>query len=158
MKTNVDYVNNGNVRMDAGYHFKNRKNLIFLTAICFALLAVFTGCKKDKEEDDETETTPIMTMTTFAESGNVTILLAGSGTATIDWGDGTEIETYTLQTYSDELWYINENRYRHDYSGASSHTITITGKNITHLNSAYFNVPLISLDVSKNIVSFYNIL
>ena len=50
MKTNVDYANNGNVRMDAGYHFKNKVNsnsLYFLIVACFALLVVFSGCEKD---------------------------------------------------------------------------------------------------------------
>ena len=50
MKKRIDYANNGNVRMEAGNHLKNKaklRNMSFLIAACFALLAVFTSCEKD---------------------------------------------------------------------------------------------------------------
>jgi len=138
MKAKVDYANNGNVRMDAGFHFKNKvnsNNLYFLIVACFALLVVFSGCKKDNNDEDET----IIIMTT-AREGEVTIYMAGSGTVTIDWGDGTEIKTHILS--SDSYYFF------HTYSNSHFRTITIIGKNITYLNCS--GNQLTSLDVSKN--------
>jgi len=106
-----------------------------------------------------------MTMTT--SSNNVKILLAGSGAVTIDWGDGSEIITGTLKEYNARWWYKTE--YSYNYTNDSSHTITITGENITHIrcdgnhltdlelsrNTALTSLEcrfnrLTSLDVSKN--------
>jgi len=87
----------------------------------------------------------VMTMTT-EKSGYVEVLVAGSGTFTIDWGDGSAIETETLLEYNDS-W--NEQYvYNHNYSGTSSRTIIITGENITHLICS--DNQLTNLDVSKN--------
>ena len=88
-----------------------------------------------------------MTMTT-SKRGKVTIGMAGKGRATIDWGDGSEVETHTLRDY-DELSDENEwlYKYSHGYSGKSSRTITITGKNITNL--LLLGCELTSLDVSN---------
>ena len=90
-----------------------------------------------------------ITMTT--ENGNVKIYMAGSGALTIDWGDGTDQETHTLLEHNND-WFDREWNYQfaytHDYSDVSSHTITITGKNITHLGCG--GNELTRLDVSKN--------
>ena len=80
-----------------------------------------------------------MTMTT-SKLGEVWIGLEGSGTATIDWGDGTPTETITL---SDSLA-----AYGHNYSNTIARTISITGKNITRLECSFNQ--LTSLDVSRN--------
>ena len=78
-----------------------------------------------------------MTMTT--ESSQVSIALGGTGKVTIDWGDGVS-ETYTLPTVGGSFSY--------SYPSVSTHTITITGENVTHLFCDYLQ--LTSLDVSKN--------
>jgi len=86
----------------------------------------------------------VMTMTT--SSDNVKIRLAGSGTVTIDWGDGSEIITGTLKEYNARWWYKTE--YSYNYTNDSSHTIIITGENITHIRCD--GNRLTDLDVSKN--------
>jgi len=86
----------------------------------------------------------VMTMTT--SSDKVQIYLSGSGTFTIDWGDGSESETHTLL----EQKYCFDDKYafRHNYSDTSAHTIKITGDSITHLRCSFNQ--LTSLDISKN--------
>jgi len=80
----------------------------------------------------------------------INICLAGTGTATIDWGDGTASETYTLTPYNeDDVSYLLVGEYySHSYSVTTSCTISIIGENITSLH-CYEN-QLTSLDVSKN--------
>jgi len=76
--------------------------------------------------------------------------MTGSGTITIDWGDGTESKTYTLLPIDDYHWskgLLQDYGYRHTYSDASVRTIKITGENITHLQ---LGSRILSLDVSKN--------
>ena len=74
---------------------------------------------------------PNITLTTMPIS-DMWFSLAGTGTATIDWGDGTD-EKFTL---SDDGVYWSSCDYSHDYTGISaSRTITITGKNITEFSS-----------------------
>ena len=90
---------------------------------------------------------------TVEDSNEISLFIAGTGIATIDWGNGSEIKTYTLP--ADDNW---DNR-RHDYwekytlkpddnASLCGSTITITGENITHLD-CYLN-PISSLDVSRN--------
>jgi len=138
MKTNIDYANNGNVIMDAGYHFKNKVNsnsLYFLIVACFALLVVLSGCKKEEDK------TPRIIMTTAAS--NVSFFLTGSGEVIIDWGDGSEIETNTL-TSSGILC-------SHSYSGSSERTINIKMTGNYNISKMYCdNNQLTSLDVSNN--------
>jgi hypothetical protein len=86
----------------------------------------------------------VMTMTT--SSDNVKIYLAGSGTVTIDWGDGSEIVTSALKEYKSR-WFHIKNEYSYGYTSESSRTITITGENITHIGC---NGKLTNLDVSQN--------
>ena len=94
----------------------------------------------------------IITMTT-AKSGEATIRMAGSGTFTVDWDDGSAIETHTLQTYASGWNFSPEYLYVHNYSGADSKTITIIGEEIT-LFECNFN-QFTSLDVSKNTALTY---
>jgi len=87
----------------------------------------------------------VMTMTT--SSDKVKIYLAGSGTVTIDWGDGSEIMAYTLGEYN-ARWFRVRNEYSHNYANETSRTITITGECITHMDCT--GNQLTSLDVSRN--------
>jgi len=84
------------------------------------------------------ETRPTMTMVT-AKSGNVRIDMSGTGSVTIDWGDGATSEKDMISVND---W------FSHNYADASVRTIRITGENITYL-SCYDN-QITSLDVSKN--------
>ena len=83
-----------------------------------------------------------MTMTT-AKKGEVKLRLAGTGTAVINWGDGTPDKTVTLSTHEDDSDVIS-----HTYSISTPRTITITGDNIAELSCG--NNQLTALDVSRN--------
>jgi hypothetical protein len=85
-------------------------------------------------------TPPVMTMTTAMEVV-VSLYLQGTGTPTIDWGDGSPSETSAIASGESKT-------FRHAYSGTGSRTITITGGNVTGLNCTYND--LTALDVSKN--------
>lgn len=73
------------------------------------------------------------------------ISLAGSGKVTIDWGDGSNIETYTLQS--------NEVSYTHRYSDMNSRTILIIGEKITKMDCC--KNYLTSLDINNNTTLTY---
>ena len=75
----------------------------------------------------------------FQYTGKVTIGLAGSDKATIDWGDGTRVETHTLKFSMVPI--------SHTYSGSTPRTITISGNSIRGLVCT--DMQLTSLDVSK---------
>ena len=113
-------------------------------SILVAVLAIVVGCEKDNEDKEA-----VMTMTT-SKSGNVDISLEGSGTITIDWGDGKN-ETHTIEPFIDMGGWTTSNRikYSHSYSSASSRTIRIFGENITYLECS--DNQLTDLNVSKNI-------
>ena len=72
----------------------------------------------------------VVKMTT--SSDKVKICLAGKGTASIDWGDGSEI-TFALKEYKLRLFRA-KNEYSYVYANQSSRTIIIKGENITHLS------------------------
>ena len=118
----------------------NRKILVLAAA---AVLAAFVlSCNKD---DDKNNGNGTITMTTSKE-GEVNFRLAGSGTITIDWKDGSEIETHTLQEWENQ-W--NKNRFSHNYSNSLTRTITVKGENITHLDCGMISISLTNLDVSN---------
>ena len=103
--------------------------------------------------------TPIETkqMTlTFHGSGTKAIYLSGTGTVTIDWGDGSPSQTGLLLPINESEWGNHNTMYKygikHDYSEISTYTITISGENITHLNCMNHEQinHFTSLDISKN--------
>ena len=107
-----------------------------ILAACFMMT---TACKDKSDEDSNMEEVIKITLTTDIQG--VEFRLAGSGKATIYWGDGTDkiIESLTHLP----------NKFVHNYSNEATRTITITGENITHLNVAGHRVT--SLDVGNNI-------
>jgi len=113
-----------------------KKYFIYLMAIAITT-ATLTGCGNEDEPDVKG-----ITMTT--QKSGIGFYIAGSGTMTIDWGDGTS-DTHTLSTE----WTV----YIHDYSGSSAHTVRITGDNITGLECSYNQ--LTALNVSKNTALTY---
>jgi hypothetical protein len=98
-------------------------------------------------ENAETATAtaePSMTMTTNGESAS--FALEGTGTVTIDWGDGSEKETA-------EIWAQEEDGSpifftQRQYPNAKTRTITISGGNITGLY-CQGNENMTVLDVSQ---------
>ena len=86
---------------------------------------------------------------TVEGSGEVSIILTGSGTVTIDWGDGSDRTTRELDR---EGWFSKT------YAGLGRHTITITGNDITGLgwgidtrgSRMQGGATLTSLDVRRN--------
>jgi hypothetical protein len=112
-----------------------KKHLSYIIAAGVFLSAVVASCEKEKDEDPG-----IMQMTTSA-FGKVSIILLGSGSAAIDWGDGSTKVTKTLPFDS----YID---FSHNYSNTKTRIIKIYGNNITELNCSYNQ--LTDLDVSRN--------
>ena len=115
--------------------------LSYIVIVALAVAATFTSCSKDIIDDDKDA---VMKFTT-AKSGRVLFTIAGSGIATIDWGDGA-INTVTL--VPPQL-----NICSHDYSRAASRTITITGKHIIYFDCILEQ--LTSVDVSENAELIY---
>jgi len=83
-----------------------------------------------------------MTMTTEPEweEYEFGILLDGTGTATIDWGDGSENDVMTIG--------IDYEEFRHTYKNATTHNITVSCDNITELNCQFNKIT--DLYVSNN--------
>ena len=77
---------------------------------------------------------------TTEKDGYIDFNLAGSGVATVDWGDDSEKVTLTL----DE----NGVTFEHRYPNATIRTITVYGDNIKRF--CCWEMGLTSLDVSKN--------
>ena len=129
-----------------------RKNVKCLAV--FLLVAGFFSCDRGMDENNTLET-GAMSMTT--ESISVKIYMAGSGTVAIDWGDGSEVKTHTLLKYDNDFnsgWGDgviiigprNKYEFGYDYSSTSSRTITITGKNITHLKCSGNQLTSLDMD------------
>ncbi|MDR2890719.1 MAG: hypothetical protein LBV18_03835 [Alistipes sp.] len=96
-------------------------------------------------EEPEPEPTPahISFKTAYMDEGGMYApLIAGSGEATIDWGDGTPLQTVTLNPlvadyYGDELP-TSDNQIEHVYApGTGEKTIVITGDGVTGLGTGF---------------------
>ena len=90
------------------------------------------------------DSTPKQMYITAKQSNSETaIYMGGTGTATIDWGDGTDVETHELNQRIGR-------KYSHFYSDESPfYTITIIGANVRYFALDY-NQPITNLDVSNN--------
>ena len=96
---------------------------------CIAVCMMLAGCSGSYK----------IKMTT--ETDKVNFYLRGSGVATVDWGDGSEKVSLTLNE-EDVV------EFEHTYPYASIRTITVNGENITILDCR--DILLTTLDVSKN--------
>lgn len=105
-----------------------------LMAIAFCAVPVLYSCGNDPVPDPAN----IIMVT---DTAIVRFNLAGSGKASIDWGDGSELETFSATLYY-------QRSCEHVYSGTYAHTVRIYGENITKLNC--IGNHLTSLDISKN--------
>jgi Leucine-rich repeat (LRR) protein len=90
---------------------------------------------------EQGETKNIITVIT-ASIKSVTLEMKGSGNMTVDWGDGSAIDTVTLS----DTTIISRH---HDYAYEKANKITITG-NVTYLNASYNNIT--SLDIIQTTV------
>lgn len=84
-----------------------------------------------------------MTITQEGGYGSLVLYIGGRSTITIDWNDGSAIESHTLNSEPNSV-----NGYFHNYSNRSSGTITLTGGNINNLSVQAY---IISLDLKDNI-------
>lgn len=80
----------------------------------------------------------------FQGANEVEIKIAGEGSMTIDWGDGTPYRTFMVSS-SDPASSAN---YSHIYPSLTKYVVTIFGDNITSVSCN--NAHLCSLDVSRN--------
>ena len=126
------------------------RQILYIIAAVMLLSAIATSCKKGKED------IPWMTIVQTEYYNWILFRLAGSGTAMIDWGDGT-IETYTLSAYNVSDWengYLENARQKYNfkyiYPDRYFTTITITGEDITHLDFYDYPNDIKNLDVSNN--------
>jgi len=109
---------------------------VFYSILAAAVLAVMiTACGGGSGSGSGKNSAKIK-MTT--ERSYFVVSLAGSGIATVDWGDGSEKTALTLN----ENWV----HFDHDYPNASLRTITIYGDNITALHCSN---DVMSLDVRR---------
>jgi uncharacterized protein YjdB len=92
---------------------------------------------------------PVMTMTTTADTIKIAL---GSGTATVDWGDGTS-ETLAIEDVDPFDYMPWTSKAVHTYASSQSRTITITGTDITGFEC--WGNQLTALDVSKNTALTY---
>jgi len=99
--------------------------------ICVAL----TSCKKD-----EVIYPPGTMLITIKDTESTNFRLSGVGSATIDWGDGSEDETIEFVSDFESLIY-------HKYSEKGTRTIKINGDYVTSLEGPVFAT---ELDVSRN--------
>jgi len=128
------------------------KNMVCFTAIALCVLA-FASCK-DKNPPNISMT---VKLSKFQTNKDVIFYMAGSGTITIDWGDGT-VESKMLRVYIDSLdndttymfTHSYSRSYFHSYFRSSVHTIKIRGNNITHLTTVKY-LPEFYFFISNNL-------
>jgi len=113
-----------------------KKKLFIIAAIAGMVLV---GCKKKIEEPY------VLTMTT-AVSGEYKLYITGTGTATIDWGDGSS-DHVTLSNLPADLKDLWDYFFTHIYASAGVKTIKVTG-NVLSLDTDWTG-EITDLDVSK---------
>jgi hypothetical protein len=92
---------------------------------------------------------PQMTVTLIPDDDGVYIAIGGSGTATIDWGDGSPVETCEFTDWLDDWGNPGSDEYNHAYSGSGERTVTVTGNEVTRFFCGGNRVT--ALDVSRNV-------
>ena len=129
---------------------KNR-HLFSVRILAVLSLAFIAGCGDDYLGNGGNDIATNKEMILRTDTTSVAIYMAGTGTATINWGDGSS-EIVTLSVSINDA-FTSQQRYAHNYAVSSSHTITIFGTNITHLDC--HDKQLTSLSVSKNTALTY---
>jgi len=133
-------------------------NVILASLTLFGLM---TGCSgscsgnTNTSATNETQTnvdtdTPAGITMTLKPKGEVTFAVGGNGVATIDWGDGSPVETMTLVPL--EEGYDREPDHNgdvsHSYAQLAEYTIKITGENIMMLWCDELNITNLELNVT----------
>ncbi|MCL2511288.1 MAG: hypothetical protein FWF09_04480 [Bacteroidales bacterium] len=105
-----------------------RINVVLVSMIVVIVLSA--GCNGSSNESSsnsaksgKSKNEPGITITLQAE-GEVGFKLNGEGTAVIDWGDGSPVESVEIRNIS-----LKQNA-QHTYAQASEYTIRVTGENI----------------------------
>lgn len=124
-----------------------RINLILANLI---ILGIMTGCSGSGSSSKNTSENATDETKTIAEVHGITITLntkdkvkfslGGSNAATIDWGDGSPVETVKQLTEATD-------KFEHIYAQPAEYTIKITGENITSLTCVSQNVTNLDLNV-----------
>jgi len=127
-----------------------KRHLFYLMAIAITA-ATITACSKNDDDDDGSSLTGDLSMITKSGDEDFSLLMKGSGTITVNWGDG-QSTTYTVSS-------SNYTRCEHKYSNASTRTITVTGGDFTDFN--FSRCDLTALNVRgctslKYLSCFYN--
>jgi len=117
-----------------------KTRILFLLAATIIISAAFISC----EEKPEVKVNEI-TMTTSGKK-NFDIGLAGTGNVTIDWKDGTAIDTMKLSA--------TDTIYKHEYVSERAYNIKITG-DVTFLSSTYSNLTILDATQCTTIEKIY---
>jgi len=114
------------------------KIFLFLAAPIF-IATLFFACKEQEGEKEKN----IITLIT-SSTRNANFNLAGNDEITIDWNDGTKLDTLALS--SDTIINI-----RHNYLPDRNYKITITG-NVTQLSCNYNNITSLEVNTSPSLI------
>jgi len=96
---------------------------INLVLVSLMIIGLATSCNSGTSNNATNKNAPGITITLQAE-GEVGFKLNGEGTASINWGDGSPVESLEIRNIS-----LNQNA-QHTYAKASEYTIRVTGENI----------------------------
>ena len=112
--------------------------LNYLVIAAIVVAAAFTSCGGGSGSSGGSggKSSGKIKMTT-EEGGGFSLYLAGSGEATVDWGDDSEKVSLTI--------YDSPVSFSHNYPNRSRRSITINGENITQLHCQ----DITGLDVSR---------
>ncbi|MDR2887524.1 MAG: hypothetical protein LBV26_05935 [Bacteroidales bacterium] len=124
---------------------------ILKIAVIMLALAVSAACTKDPPATPE-EPAANITMTTQASKVNLGLQMGlGTGSITIDWGDGEGSKKY-VPSYTSSCAYLIVDHY---YSNTSEHTITITGDSITEFGCAKNQLTALNLSQNPTLTHLY---
>ena len=121
------------------YEIKHTMKKLFFYIIAIIILLMVAGAKGFCQS--------VMTMTIKQEIQPTKIKLAGSGSVTIDWGDGKKDNIAISATLSEFVHFYPDSNFYSKHN-PSIYAITIIGESVKTMGCSYLN--LTSLDVSKN--------
>jgi len=122
-----------------------KNKIIILTLLALIAASCNSGKQPKAPEGQILETNPQMTITLEADAE---IVIAGSGSVTIDWDDESPAETHELKPYNKDAEFATQWLYSRKYPTNALRTITITGGGVTYLQLS--NLGLTRFDVSRN--------
>ncbi|WP_274958189.1 leucine-rich repeat domain-containing protein [Millionella massiliensis] len=112
------------------------KNQLFFTLISL-ILVTFTSCKKEAGNDPNgsweielmAQYNEVFSGDSYDLKNNIfSIELAGTGTFSIDWGDGTVLADVTLKpSVCDEYGWYSGSEYTHTYDKVGTYQIKVSG-------------------------------